>query len=47
MQVWMVQVVVGEKFRDTYLTAESAEAAVKQARMLATDFERRWASFIA
>jgi len=47
MEVFMVQIIVGDKFRDLYLTAESVEAAVKQARQFATPYERRWASFAA
>lgn len=44
--IYMVQVIVGDKFRDEYVTANSAEKAIEEVRKTASSFERRWASFV-
>ena len=44
MQVWLVQVILGERFEDLYVTAKSASAAIAKARKQTT-LPARWARF--
>lgn len=46
MATWIVQIIIGDSFRDLYVIAESAHGAIEQAKQQATNHERRWASFV-
>lgn len=44
---YMIQIILGNTFRDVYVTADDADQAIAIARNEATAQERRWASFVA